>query len=79
MLKNLHKNILSIIYLGISICKMTSSNQAVMIYDESMVPPHYLNVREIPIGNMTVKIFQNWQSVGIAAVLWDAVLYIITL
>ncbi|CAD5124134.1 DgyrCDS12435 [Dimorphilus gyrociliatus] len=52
--------------------KMTTSNQALVVYDESIVPRHFLNLREVSIGDFSLQIIQDWQSIGIAAVLWDS-------
>jgi len=53
----------------------SSASLAVVPYDEKIltVPDFHLAERRLRFAEFTVTIGQNWQEVGVAAVVWDAV------
>jgi len=58
-----------------SVGVVRSSSWALVPYDENKlaVPDFYLAERRLQFGEFTVTVTQNWQEVGVAAVVWDAV------
>ena len=46
---------------------------ALVLYDENAVSPLFKTQRTFNFSGKEVVVKQNWQDVGIAAVVWDAV------
>lgn len=55
----------------VKVSKMTSL--AVVPYDESSLPVFHKAEREFIFDDISIKVKQDWQSAGVAAVVWDAV------
>ncbi|CAL1534354.1 unnamed protein product [Lymnaea stagnalis] len=49
-----------------------STSLAVVIYDETKVLPHEMPTRKFIIADHEFIINQNWQGLGVAAVVWDS-------
>jgi len=56
-------------------CVVSSSGWALVPYDEKTltIADFYRDERRLHFAEFTVTINQNWQEIGVAAVVWDAV------
>lgn len=56
-------------------CVVSSSGWALVPYDEKTltIADFYRDERRLQFAEFTVTINQNWQEIGVAAVVWDAV------
>jgi len=56
-------------------CVVSSSDWALVPYDEKTltIADFYRDERRLQFAEFTVTINQNWQEIGVAAVVWDAV------
>ncbi|KAK6967709.1 protein N-lysine methyltransferase METTL21A [Biomphalaria glabrata] len=50
----------------------TTTSLAVVLYDEDKILPHELTSRTFYLADEKFVIEQNWQGVGVAAVVWDS-------
>ena len=50
-----------------------SAGMALVLYDDKAVSPFHRKTRELSFGGYDITVFQDWQTAGVAAVVWDAV------